>query len=97
MKRALIVITALILASSPVTAETEWADRIDEITPANVSLTEVSESEKYITIKGTAKSNIDISALMRAIEKSGLGEPILEQIQKIDDASHFTLRIKPKT
>ena len=97
MKHIFILLTALLLLSPLVAAQSEWATRIGEITPANISLTDVEESDKYITLKGTAKSNTDISALMRAVQKSKLGDPQLEQITRKNDVSHFILRIKLRT
>ena len=82
--------------SPPVAAQSEWDERIAAITPANIELTDVEETDGYITIKGTAKNNADISALMRAVQKSKLGDPDLQQIKRMNDMSHFILRIKLK-
>ena len=97
MKNILILMTALLMLSPLVAAPSEWADRIGEIVPANISLTDLEESDRYITLKGTAKSNTDISALMRAVQKSKLGDPQLEKITRKNDVSHFILRIKLRT
>jgi len=97
MKHILKLLTALILLSPLVAAQSEWAARISGILPANVSLTNVEESDRYITITGTAKDNSDISALMRAVQNSKLGDPQLEQIKRTNNVSHFILRIKLRT
>jgi type IV pilus assembly protein PilN len=65
--------------------------------PEGVSLTEVKQAGKRITIKGVAQSNARVSSFMRKLEKSKwLAKPQLDIIQAQNAAgqriSSFTLR-----
>ncbi len=71
----------------------EWADRIKEIAPANITLTEVVATSDYVNLVGEAKSNGDIAILMRAIDETNLGSPELQQATRVGDVSEFTLGV----
>ncbi len=71
----------------------EWADRIREIAPANITLTEVVATSDYVNLVGEAKSNGDIAILMRAIDETNLGSPELQQATRVGDVSEFTLGV----
>ncbi len=94
VKLAQILLVALMLTCGSAKAASEWAERIRAVVPGNISLTEVEETEGYVRMVGHAKSNADISALMRAIDAAGLGAPELQRIKRNGDMSSFVLRVK---
>ena len=72
---------------------TEWADRIREIAPANITLKEVAATADYVSLVGEAKSTSDIAILMRAIDQAELGSTQLQQAMRVGDVPEFTLGV----
>lgn len=94
MKLAHALLIALLLTCGSAKAASEWGERIGAVVPGNITLTEVEETEGYVKMVGQAKSNADISVLMRAIEAAGLGSPQLQRIKRNGDISSFILHVK---
>lgn len=96
MKSARILPTALLLLLGTTVSASDWAMRVEDVVPANITLTKVEEIDGAVIIVGQAKNNSDISALMRAVEKSELGDADLQQIKRTDEISTFTLLVKAR-
>ena len=76
------------------TSASGWVGDIKKVVPASIVLTEAEETAGFVNLKGTAKSNDAISALMRAIDQADLGSPQLQAIKRTDGVSEFVLRVK---
>lgn len=75
-------------------AASDWVERIREIVPASITLTDVEETDGYVTLAGQAKSNSDIAGLMRAIQAADRGSPELQQVKRNGEMQEFVLRVK---
>lgn len=96
MKLNRVLFIALLLFSATTFGASDWVERIGAVVPDNVTFVEVEETADYVNIVGTAKTNADISALMRAIAKADLGDPDLQKIKRNDGISDFVLRVRAK-
>lgn len=94
MKLTHTLLIALLLICGSSKAASDWVERIGAVVPGNITLTDIEESEGYLRLVGQAKSNADISVLMRAIDAADLGSPQLERIKRNGDMSGFVLRVK---
>lgn len=94
MKSIGILLAPLLLASGAAVAASDWVERIREVVPASITLTEVEETDGYVTLAGRAKSNSDIAGLMRAIEAADRGSPVLQQVKRNGETQEFVLRVK---
>ncbi|CAI8773003.1 MULTISPECIES: PilN domain-containing protein [Methylococcus] len=85
--------------------EVHLFDEIARTVPEGVSLRDLTQEERAITVNGFAQSNARVSAYMRNLEGSEwLYDPVLEVIENKQDAqgrgkerekgSRFTLRMK---
>ena len=90
------LLIALLLVCGSAKAASDWVERIRTIVPGNITLTDIEETEGHLRMVGQAKSNADISVLMRAIHAADLGSPQLERIKRHADMSNFVLRVKAK-
>ncbi len=88
------LIVAMLLISGIAAAASDWVERIGEVVPGNIALTDLEESQNYVKIVGRAQSNADIAALMRAIDGAGLGSSELRQITNAGDLREFVLRVR---
>lgn len=94
MKATCILLAALLLLSGAAVATSDWVERVRAVVPASITLTDVEETDAYVTLAGQAKSNSDIAGLMRAIQAADLGSPELQQVKRNGDMSDFVLRVK---
>ena len=90
--KALVVAVALLVACCAHASES--VDQIRALVPDGITLQSIEESDSYIEIFGTAVSNQEISALMRAVDEARLGDPELESIKREGGASRFHLRVR---
>lgn len=90
------LVILLLLACGAVASASDWVDRISEVVPGNVKLTEVEETADYVRLRGQARNNADIAVLMRAIEAADLGSVELQQITRSGEVSEFLLRVKAR-
>lgn len=74
----------------------EWVEQIEAVVPANITLTDVTETEDQVSLQGRANSNTDISHLMRAIDSAKLGSPNLQSIKRDGGVSNFVLNVRAK-
>ncbi len=90
------LLAALLLLSTFVFAASDWVNRIVEIIPVSVTLTDVQEKPDFLQIIGHACDNSDISSLLRAIDKADLGSPNLQKVERKNGISYFVLRVNSK-
>lgn len=72
----------------------ESADEIRALVPSSITVESIQESDGYVDVSGIAPDNVEISALMRAVNQSRLGDPELESIKREDGVSRFHLRVR---
>ena len=89
-------LAASLLVAVAVAAASDWPDRVREVAPSGVTLTEVEETPGSLRVVGHAKGNPEVAAFMRALLQANLGNPELQQVQREGDRSHFVLRIEAK-
>lgn len=90
--KGLVVAITLLLACCAHASES--VDQIRALVPDGITPQSIEESDRYIEILGTAVSNQEISALMRAVNEARLGDPELESIKREGRASQFHLRVR---
>ena len=90
--KSLLVAIALLMACCAYASES--TDQIRALVPDGITVQSIEESDTYIEILGTAVSNQEISALMRAVSEARLGDPELESIKREGGASRFHLRVR---
>lgn len=73
----------------------ELTDRIRAVIPDRITVQSIDEHDAYVEINGTAAANQEISALMRAVDQAGLGDPQLESIRRENGVSRFQVRVVP--
>lgn len=85
-----------ILVLGTAAAASGWPDRVRDVVPSGVTLTELEETPGSLRVTGHANGNADVAAFMRALLQADLGSPELQQVEREGDRSRFVLRIKAK-
>jgi Tfp pilus assembly protein PilN len=94
MNHAQRLLTAFVLSLPLCAHASEITDAIRALVPDGVTVESLDESDGFVAVSGVAPGNEQISALMRAVSQSRLGDPELQSIKREDDASHFRLRVR---
>lgn len=87
------LVVALVVAAASADAS-DWADRVRELSPDGVTITQVEETPDALRLVGRARTNADVAALMRAIGAADLGTPELQMVRPEGDVRHFVLVVK---
>jgi len=87
-----LAVSVLLLAT--VAAASDWPDRVRDVVPSGVTLTELEETPGSLRVVGFANGNADVAALLRALLQAQLGRPELQQVEREGDRSRFVLRIE---
>jgi hypothetical protein len=94
MNRAHTLLAAFALSFTFSAHASESSDKLRTLVPGTITVESIQERDGYLDLTGVAPDNAEISALMRAIGQSRLGDPRLENINREGDVSRFHLRVR---
>lgn len=71
----------------------QWAKRVAGVAPKSVEITDITETDKGLVVRGTATALHDVGDYMRLIDHGKLGTPDLEYVRTADGVSKFELNV----